>query len=292
MNNARRRPIGVTLIALMFLWIGCFGTLVFPIFELSGSTSVFWSHILGLKIQSATWIKAISYALDGLWFSLYIVYVVIGFGLWKLKNWARKSVIILSLLAIAAAFVVSAAFVRPILMASCAIGAALVECGWIAWYLMRPRVQYAFGAWNRYSPAGDWVEPPGLSKRGKVGVGALVVTSGFVLFVIPLFILVESEMRSSEAYKLTMHTAQASPCVLNALGSPLETGYMLSGSISESSTEGSAQLDIPVKGPKGKGELDMEAKKFHGIWKLDSLVFTHGVSRSVLVPSDSSSACL
>lgn len=172
-----------------------------------------------------------------------------------------------------------------------AIGMAFVEFGWLGFYLLRPRVGYAFGAWNRYTPAGEWIEPPGLSKRGKVGIGTLVVVSLFVLFVVPLFVGVGSIMRSSDAYNLAMSTAQASPCVASALGSPLEPGWMIEGNIDQSSIKGSAELSIQVRGPKGKGNLNVEAKKQDGTWRIDSLVFTHGAIRSSIVPTESNSAC-
>lgn len=290
MNSARRRPIGVTLIALMFLWIGCFGTLVFPLVELSGGASVFWSQVLGSRIQSVTWIKALSYALDCLWFSLYVIYAVIGFGLWKLKNWARQSVLAISAAGVIAGIVVSFVFVRPILLGICVLGGIAVEFGWIAWYLLRPRVRYAFGAWNRYSVTGEWIEPPGLSKRGKQGVGILAVTSIGLLAVPPIF-AVDAMMKNSDAYKLTMSTAQASPCVVRSLGSPIETGWLMTGGIEESDAKGSANLSIPVSGPKGKGNLHVQAKKLDGSWRINSLVFTHGTNRSNIIPSESTHDC-
>jgi hypothetical protein len=289
MNSNLKRPIGVTLIALGFLWIGCCGTLFFPIIGLTGGLSAMWPLALGSTIHSQPWLKAISYALDCVWFLVYIAYAVIGFGLWKLKNWARKSVIGITILGAIAALIVALVFVRPVILGISVIGMALVEFGWLGWYLMRPRVRYAFGAWSRYSSAGVWIEPPGLTKRRKLGIGTLAAASLVVLFAIPLFFAVEEMMRGSDAYRLTLNKAQASPCVTNALGSPLKPGWMMEGSITESSIEGSADLTIPVRGPKGKGNLDMRAKKVSGNWRIDSLVFTHGTVRSSIVPSESES---
>lgn len=291
MNPKRNRPIGVTLIALAFLWIGCGGTLFLPIIGLTGGMSSLWRLELGSMIHSEAWLRTISYVLNSVWFLLYVVYAVIGFGLWKLKNWARKSVLGIAIVGVIGGLVVSLVFVRPIALGISVVGMAVVEFGWLSWYLMRPRVRYAFGAWGRYSAAGEWIEPPGLSKRGKLGIGALAAASVVVLFVIPLFFGVEAMMRNSDAYKLTLKTAQASPCITNALGSPLEPGWMMGGSITESSIEGSADLSIPVRGPKGKGSLDVQAKKLNGNWRIDSLVFTHGAGRSSIVPSESNQAC-
>jgi hypothetical protein len=242
-------------------------------------------------IHSEAWLKAISHVLDLVWFLVYVAYAAIGFGLWKLRNWARKSVLGITMLGVIAGLVVALVFVRPMILGISVIGMVVVEFGWIGWYLMRPRVRYAFGAWNRYSSAGEWIEPPGLSKRGKLGIGTLATASLVVFFVIPLFLAVEAMMRSSDAYKLTLNTAQASPCVTSALGLPLEPGWMMEGGITESSVEGSAELSIPVRGPKGKGSLDVQAKKQKGNWRIDSLIFTHGAARSSIVPSKSNQAC-
>jgi len=250
-----------------------------------------WPLALGSVIHSQPWLKAISYTLNCVLFLFYIAYAVIGFGLWKLKNWSRKSVIGIAIFGAIAAVIVSLVFVRPITFGIAVIGMALVEFGWIGWYLARPRVRYAFGAWSQYGPAGVRVEPPGLTKRGKLGIGALAIASIVAFCVIPLFFAVEGEIRSSDAYKLTLNTAKASPCVARALGSPVEPGWMMEGSVTESSVEGSAALSIPVRGPKGKGNLDVQAKKLNGEWRIDSLVFTHGAVRSSIIPSESNQVC-
>ncbi|MGD0902774.1 MAG: cytochrome c oxidase assembly factor Coa1 family protein [Terracidiphilus sp.] len=291
MNPKRNRPIGVTLIALVFLWIGCCGTLFLPIIGLAGGLSSLWRLALGSTIHSEAWLNTISYLLDSVWFLLYVVYAVIGFGLWKLRNWARKSVLGISIVGIIAGLVVSLVFVRPIIFGIGVIGIAAVQFGWLSWYLMRPRVRYAFGVWNRYSPTGEWIEPPGLSKLGKLGIGTLVAASFVVLFVIPLFFAIDADMRNSDAYKLTMNTAQESPCVTSVLGSPIKPGWMMTGGLQESSIEGSANLSIPVIGPKGKGNLDVQATELNGNWRINSLVFTHGAVHSNIVPSESNQTC-
>ena len=181
--------------------------------KLGHSAPYAWPLALGSTIHSQPWLKAISYALDFVWFLLYVAYAVIGFGLWRLKNWARKSVIGITILGAIVAFIISLVFVRPVILGISVIGMALVEFGWLGWYLMRPRVRYAFGTWSQYSPAGLWIEPPGLTKRGKLGIGALSVASLIALFVIPLFFAIGEMMRSSDAYKLTLNTAKTSPCV-------------------------------------------------------------------------------
>jgi Cytochrome oxidase complex assembly protein 1 len=291
MNSRPRRPIGVTLIALMFLWIGCLGTLFFPIIGLTGATGELWRLILGSRIHSEGWFRTLSYLLDTVWFLLYIAYAVIGFGLWKLKNSARKAVLGLMALLTLGGLVVAVVFAKSVALGCAIFGMAVVEPGWLAWYLMRPRVRYAFGIWNRYTPAGEWIEPPGLSRSGKVGVCLLIPVSLAVLFVVPLYIAIAAEMRNSYPYKLAMANAQASPCVVHTLGLPLHSGFWISGSEQESSTEGSAELSIPLKGPTGNGELDVQAAKQKSRWSLVSLVFIHDGKRTILVPAVANGGC-
>jgi hypothetical protein len=291
MNPTANRPIGVTLIAISFLWIGCFGALAFPFIALSGGTTLLWDHILGASISSAFWVRVVSSVLSGLWFLAYLAYAVIGFGLWKLKNWARRSVLVIIALGIVAGIVVSIIFVRPILLGMCVLGGTALEFGWLAWYLMRPRVRYAFGMWNGYSSTGEWIEPLALSKRGRYGVGAVAVASIIILFIVPLFVAVETMMESSGAYKLAMRTAQASPCVVQSLGSPIKSGWAMSGSIEESGDDGSANLSIPISGPRGKGDIEVEAKKIAGIWTINSLIFSHGPTRSSIIPQEQNQDC-
>lgn len=291
MNPKPKRPIGVTLLSIVFLWIGVGGSLFLPFILQFGAGNDLWRLLLGPKIDSDMWVKAASYGLDGLWYLCYVAYAFIGFGLWKLKNWARKSVLAITALMVVAGLVASLVFVRPALLSFSVLGCTAFYSGWLAWYLLRPRVQYSFGVWRRYTPSGEWIEPPGLSKRWKMGISFLIPTSLIVLFAIPLYFAVNAELRESGAYKLTMYTAQTSPCITSTFGSPLEAGRIFEGSIEESSNEGSANIEIPIKGPRGKGNLDVLAKKANGNWSIESLVFTHGAIRSKLIPFDSSSSC-
>jgi hypothetical protein len=83
-----------------------------------------WHTALGSMIHSEAWLNVISHALDYVLSLLYMAYAVIGFGLWKLKNWARRSLLGIAKFGVVAALVVSFVFVRHI-----AFGVALVGMG-------------------------------------------------------------------------------------------------------------------------------------------------------------------
>ena len=78
-------------------------------------------------------------------------------------------------------------------------------------------------------------------------------------------------MKSSEPYKEAMVKAMAHPQVRAELGVPVADGFFVSGNISTAGTSGQASLDIPISGPKGKGDIYVEAKKSGGTWTYTTL---------------------
>lgn len=74
---------------------------------------------------------------------------------------------------------------------------------------------------------------------------------------------------NSDAGKLAVERAEADPRVVEALGTPLETGWMTQGSISLDGQSGRADLTLPVTGPKGSGRLHVLAQRWAGEWELE-----------------------
>jgi hypothetical protein len=66
---------------------------------------------------------------------------------------------------------------------------------------------------------------------------------------------------------------------------------MVTGGTEESSESGSANLNIPVRGPKGKGSLEMLAEKRDGVWTITSLVLADESGEMQILPADSHSGC-
>ena len=226
-----------------------------------------------------------AYMLLGAWYLTYLLHIAMGFGFWKLKNWARQVAI-----ALFTVFGVLGLALTPFFAKSAALAVAIITAiftfnGWIVWYLQRPRVREAFGAW----PA-DAEYPPGLSKMGKAGV-VLAVAASLAVYVIAPMIFVEGMMRQSDVYRMTLRRAQNSPCVNALIGSPLTPGWLISGNEQTSDTSGSADMSIPVRGPKGKGSLDVAAKKQDGVWKINSLNLLHGAETTEIVPALTNIPC-
>jgi len=285
------RPIGITLIACVFLWIGCLGTVFFPIIAIFGGTSILWRSIAGGVIHSEFWLKLTSYLFSSIWYLFYVAYAFIGFGLWKLKNWARNAVLALAVLGASGSVVAIKVFGKNWDFALTTAFAAALPFAWIAFYLKRPRVRFAFEPWQSTPDSRSVVAyPPGLSRMGKVYVVAgVLATVG--LFVGGLMFTVENSIHSSEIYQASLKEAESSPCVTAAIGSPLTPGWGTSGSTTESSENGTAELSIPVHGPKGKGDLNLEGEKQRGVWRIKSLILVHGSEQIPIEPPGPAGTC-
>lgn len=112
-------------------------------------------------------------------------------------------------------------------------------------------------------PRPDW-----LSRNWKwaVPVFTLGCFSIIGLFIFGFASLLFGAMKSSEPYKDSVARAVAHPQVTEALGTPVESGFFISGSIATSGNSGSADLEIPISGPKGKGRIHVKGEKSGGIW--------------------------
>jgi len=76
-----------------------------------------------------------------------------------------------------------------------------------------------------------------------------------------------------------------------AIGAPLKPGWFISGSIDLHNSDGEANLSIPVRGPGGKGEINVEAVKTNGLWRVKSLDFEGDNGRMQIIPESPGAAC-
>ena len=104
-----------------------------------------------------------------------------------------------------------------------------------------------------------------------VGVIGLIVVC-----VVVIIIGAAALMKSSGAYQLGVDTALANSTVQDVLGTPLKTGFFVTGSISESGASGSAELSVPLSGSRQSGTLAVIATKEEDTWRLESLTLEVG----------------
>jgi hypothetical protein len=106
-----------------------------------------------------------------------------------------------------------------------------------------------------------------------VPLGCFSVVVLFVVFVGSVVLIVFSAVKSSDVYKDALARAKAHPAVIEALGSPVTEGFLVSGNTNVNGASGETNLSIPIAGPKGKGTIYVAAKKSLGQWSYSGLVF-------------------
>jgi hypothetical protein len=106
-----------------------------------------------------------------------------------------------------------------------------------------------------------WLVPVGCLTLLLLVLGAVLVLVYFVF----------GMMKQAEPYQHGLAAASANPAVVQALGAPLHGGLMLQGHIEISDEEGSAELTIPIEGPRGEGKVYVVARKRGGHWIYDVL---------------------
>ncbi len=96
-----------------------------------------------------------------------------------------------------------------------------------------------------------------------------LVVGIFVLFILAacgFVYLIMSMLKGSEVAREAMKRATSNPAVVSQLGTPIITGWLVTGSINLNNSSGDADLAIPISGPKGKGTIYLTAHKSEGKW--------------------------
>src|SRR2546430_11193289 len=103
-------------------------------------------------------------------------------------------------------------------------------------------------------------------------LGCFTVALLFLAFFGSILVIVFSAMKSTDVYKEALARAKKDPAVIEALGSPIKDGVLVSGNSSVNGASGESNLAIPISGPKGKGTIYVSATKSLGRWNYSGLV--------------------
>ncbi len=107
-----------------------------------------------------------------------------------------------------------------------------------------------------------WFLPVGcLGFAGLIGAAVLAI----IIFVFGM-------IKQSDVYQNSVVTAQTHPAVVEALGSPVEVGFFVSGKTETNDASGRSEIAIPISGPKGKGKIYAVGDKSAGQWEMRELV--------------------
>jgi hypothetical protein len=118
--------------------------------------------------------------------------------------------------------------------------------------------------------------PPGWLRRNLLwvalggGLAAIVVCVGCFGGLISVIFGV---IKASDVYRGAVAAAQQNPEVKSRLGEPITPGFLVTGQIKEVNNSGTANLEIPISGPKGSAKLHVAAEKRDGKWKYSKLQF-------------------
>jgi hypothetical protein len=129
--------------------------------------------------------------------------------------------------------------------------------------------------------------PPPLSSTAKpnwwrrnwkwfVPLGCFSIAVLFVVFVGSVMLIVFSAVKSTAVYKDALPRAKVHPAVIEALGSPITEGFLVSGNTNVNGASGEANLSIPIAGPKGNGTIYVASRKSLGHWTYSGLVVEIG----------------
>jgi cytochrome oxidase complex assembly protein 1 len=109
-----------------------------------------------------------------------------------------------------------------------------------------------------------------------VPLGCFSLALLFFAFVGSILVIVFSAMKSTDVYKEALARAKMHPAVIEALGSPIKDGFLVSGNANVNGASGESNLAIPISGPKGKGTIYVSATKSLGQWNYSGLVVEVG----------------
>lgn len=120
------------------------------------------------------------------------------------------------------------------------------------------------------NPDGSVQQRPWFSRNWKwlVPVGCLVPFLCCGSFAGVTFLGVGTMIKSSEAYKEAVTRSEADPEVQASLGTPLTGGLLVTGSLKDENGNGTADFNVGVSGPKGKGTLHVVGTSTNGRWQL------------------------
>lgn len=110
----------------------------------------------------------------------------------------------------------------------------------------------------------------GCLKWSLIGCGVLFVLIAAFCAVVMIFVF--GAMKRSAVYKGALERAQNDPRVVAALGTPIEPGFFVTGSVHlDANHGGNAELTFPISGPKGKASEHAVATYDGDKWNYETL---------------------
>jgi Fungal protein of unknown function (DUF1783). len=141
-----------------------------------------------------------------------------------------------------------------------------------------------------YQPMTPPPAPPPVQKSTGCGKIALIGCSILLVLAVlggaALVFGVFGVIKRSDIYTQARDRASSDPRVIAALGQPIKTGWMVSGSVEVKNQSGNANLSFPISGPKGDAKVEAVATRDMERWNFTTLTVrpANGPPINVLTP--------
>ena len=89
---------------------------------------------------------------------------------------------------------------------------------------------------------------------------------GVVLFGATIAFFVFALLKRSEPALFALQRASTHPAAVAKTGTPLEIGWVVTGSLKYNGPGGTVRLSLPVRGPKGGGTIAVRGVRTDGKW--------------------------
>lgn len=149
---------------------------------------------------------------------------------------------------------------------------------------------------NQAQFGGSFQQPAPQQQKGCLGrnwkwmlpVGCLSLILIAVAVGAGIFFFAMSALKSSDVYKGALERTRSNPEARAALGEPIKDGWLVQGNVNFSGGSGTANLQIPVSGPKKSGTIQARAVYEGDAWMYErlDLVVDGGETIQLLATAD------
>lgn len=92
---------------------------------------------------------------------------------------------------------------------------------------------------------------------------------------------VTKALSGSQPYKDAIYKASQNSEIIELLGEPIESDGMMNGSISVENDNGTANISVPIKGPKNKAKVFVVGEKVDGQWYYSEMYVKHAIGENI-----------
>lgn len=89
-------------------------------------------------------------------------------------------------------------------------------------------------------------------------------------------------IRNSDVFQGSLDLVSKNAQVIEAVGEPIQSGWVVAGRIKTSGSTGEASLNYSIKGLKDSGQVEMEAVRAFGKWKYTKIQVLLENSKNVI----------